>query len=118
MKYAFTKSETLTVGGKSLPELIAAEPFKSVVNGLRIGHVKPTVPVLLTHSVTDDVVPSKQGRQLGRDWCKLGADVWFTFTPKITPTHIGGAIASYPAVFAFLEARFVSGRAFSDCGWF
>lgn len=34
-------------------------------------------PVFMTHNTHDDIVPFGQGRQLGVDWCEVGADVRF-----------------------------------------
>lgn len=113
--HAFTRSSDLTKDGRSLTELAAAEPFRSIVADQRIGRLKPTVPVLVTHSALDDVIPYAVGRRLASDWCARGANV--AFSPNITPTHVGGAVPSFAKQFAFLEARVAGLPQVSDCWW-
>lgn len=113
--HAFTRSSDLTKDGRSLIQLAASEPFRSIIDDQRIGRLKPAVPVLVTHSVLDDVIPYAVGRRLARDWCARGATV--AFSPNITPTHVGGAVPSFAKQFAFLEARVAGLRQVSDCWW-
>ena len=113
--HAFTRSGTLTTDGRDLAELAASEPFRSVIADQRIGRLRPAAPVLVTHSVLDDVIPYAVGRGLARDWCARGANV--AFSPNITPTHVGGAVPSFAKQFAFLEARVAGIPQASDCWW-
>jgi hypothetical protein len=113
--HAFTRSSDLTKDGRTLTELAASEPFRSIIADQRIGRLEPKVPVLVTHSVLDDVIPYAVGRGLARDWCARGADVAFSST--ITPTHVGGAVPSFAKEYAFLEARVAGLPQVSDCWW-
>ncbi|WP_330475737.1 lipase family protein [Terrabacter sp. C0L_2] len=113
--HAFTRSSDLTKDGRSLTELAAAEPFRSIIADQRIGRLKPAVPVLLTHSVLDDVIPYAVGRGLAHDWCARGANV--AFSANVTPTHVGGAVPSFAKEYAFLEARVAGLPQVSDCWW-
>jgi pimeloyl-ACP methyl ester carboxylesterase len=113
--HAFTVSTTLTKDGRDLTELARTEPFRSIVADQRIGRLTPAVPVLVTHSVLDDVIPYAVGKGLARDWCARGADV--AFSPNIMPTHVGGAVPSFAKQFAFLEARVAGLPQVSDCWW-
>jgi pimeloyl-ACP methyl ester carboxylesterase len=113
--HAFTRSSDLTKDGRTLTELAATEPFRSIIADQRIGRLKPTVPVLVTHSVLDDVIPYAVGQGLARDWCARGANV--AFSANITPTHVGGAVPSFAKQFAFLEARVAGLPQVSDCWW-
>jgi len=113
--HAFTRSSDLTKDGRTLTELAAAEPFRSIIAEQRIGRLKPAVPVLVTHSVLDDVIPYAVGRGLAHDWCTRGANV--AFSPNITPTHVGGAVPSFAKQYAFLEARVAGLPQVSDCWW-
>ena len=113
--HAFTRSSDLTRDGRSLTELAASEPFRSIIADQRIGRLKPAVPVLVTHSVLDDVIPYAVGRGLARDWCDRGANV--AFSANITPTHVGGAVPSFAKQYAFLEARVAGLPQVSDCWW-
>ena len=113
--HAFTRSSDLTRDGRTLTELAASEPFRSIIADQRIGRLEPKVPVLVTHSVLDDVIPYAVGRGLARDWCARGADV--AFSSNITPTHVGGAVPSFAKEYAFLEARVAGLPQVSDCWW-
>ena len=113
--HALTRSSDLTKDGRTLTELAASEPFRSIIGDQRIGRLEPKVPVLVTHSVLDDVIPYAVGRGLARDWCARGADV--AFSSNITPTHVGGAVPSFAKEYAFLEARVAGLPQVSDCWW-
>ncbi|OEV01756.1 lipase [Streptomyces oceani] len=113
-KLPFTKSETLTEDGRPLTDYLEEEPFQSIAEEQRIGERAPRVPTLVTHSTTDDVIPYEVGREMAASWCEKGApDV--TFSPLAAPTHVGGAIASFPRVFLWLEGRFAGEDASSNC---
>lgn len=112
-KYALMESSTLTADGRTLNQILADPPFNTVIDQQRLGNVKPTAPVLVTHSVLDDVIPYQTGKNLASRWCSKGANV--NFSTNVAPTHIGGAIAGYPEQFLFLEARFAGIPQFSNC---
>ena len=82
----------------------------------RIGRIKPAMPVLITHSLLDDVIPYQVGRQMGVDWCAKGAKG--RMSPNANPSHLGGMLATTSEQYLFLEARF-SGLSFlGNCGLF
>ncbi|MGX7824704.1 lipase family protein [Actinokineospora sp. 24-640] len=113
-RYAFTRSATLTADGRPLTDLLSTnEQFKAMVGEQLIGRLKPAVPVVVSHSVLDDVIPYGVGRKVAADWCAKGATV--AFLPNLAPTHVGGAVAAYPAVFAWLEGRFAGRPAPNNC---
>ncbi|GAB3586014.1 lipase family protein [Amycolatopsis endophytica] len=114
VKHAFTRTADLTVDGRPISEYLAEEPYASVVAEQRIGLGKPTVPMYVVHSALDDIVPYEQGRTMARSWCDEGATV--RFDTLAVPTHVGGAVAGYPAAFAWLEGRFAGRTAPSNCG--
>lgn len=110
---AFQKSENLTADGQSLDALIQRQPFASMVADQRIGRTRPSAPVLLTHSLLDDIVPYKVGRQLAVDWCARGANV--RLSTNSTPLHVGGMLNNATEVYGFLEARLAGLPAASSC---
>lgn len=116
LKHAFTRTADLTVDGRSIGEYLAEEPYASVVEDQRIGNLAPEVPVYVVHSALDDIVPYEQGRTMARSWCGGGADV--RFDTLAVPTHVGGAIAAYPAAFTWLEGLFAGRTAPDNCGEF
>lgn len=113
---AFVRSETLTADGRPISELMTREPFASIIAQQRIGRIKPTAPVLVTHSTLDDTIPYAVGRQLGRDWCSRGASV--RFSPNIVPLHVGGIVPHVAEALPYFEARFAGLRAINTCGLF
>ncbi len=110
---AFTQSSDYTADGASLGELIEREPFRTMIDDQRIGRIRPSAPVLLTHSLLDDIVPHRVGKQLARDWCDRGASV--RLSTNATPLHVGGMLNNATEVYGFLEARFAGLPATSSC---
>ncbi len=115
LAFPFTRSDDLTADSRSVPQLIQSEPFATIAVEQLIGNGrKPAAPTLVTHSLLDDVVPYAVGRNVARRWCAQGAKV--ELATNIVPTHVGGALASYPASFLFLENRF-AGHTFLNGCW-
>ncbi len=84
IKYAFTKTSSLTKDGSSLAQILKKEPqMKATVDAQRIGKLKPKVPVRVATGTVDDSVPHGQARQLAVDWCKAKANV--TYVPVVLP---------------------------------
>lgn len=110
---AFTSSGDYTADGGTLADLIQREPFSTMVEDQRIGLGVPSAPVLLTHSLADDIIPYRVGRQLARDWCDRGARV--RLSTNALPTHLGGMLDNATQVYGFFEARFAGLRAPSSC---
>ncbi|AKT52925.1 lipase [Arsenicicoccus sp. oral taxon 190] len=113
---AFIKSSTLTKDGRPMDQTFAEEPLRSMLADNRIGRSRPSAPVLITHSVSDDVIPYAVGQQLGKDWCAQGANVWFQ--PILTPTHLGGAVPTASYATTFFESRFNGIKQVSNCGMY
>ena len=110
---AFVKSSTLSYNGQPMSTLMAAEPFKSIVAAQRIGTIKPKVPVLVTHSALDDVIPYSVGKQMAKSWCGKGANVFFS--TNIAPLHVGGIVPQTAEALPFFEARFLGLPQLSNC---
>ncbi len=110
---AFVKSSTLSYNGQPMSTLMAAEPFRSIVAAQRIGTIKPTVPVLVTHSALDDVIPYSVGKQMAKSWCGKGANVFFS--TNIAPLHVGGILPQTAEALPFFEARFLGLPQLSNC---
>lgn len=58
-----------------LTEMVQADPFKSILAMQRIGNVKPTGPVYLSHNRWDPFGPYTSVVATAKDWCAMGADV-------------------------------------------
>lgn len=60
---------------KDLYQSVREEPLSSILAMQRIGNVKPTGPVYLSHNRWDSFAPYESVVVTARDWCALGADV-------------------------------------------
>lgn len=60
---------------EDLYQTVQAEPLHSILAMQRIGNVKPTGPVYLSHNRWDSFAPYESVEATARDWCALGADV-------------------------------------------
>lgn len=109
----FLNTAQLTVSGQKLSSLLELPEVKPFLAEQKIGNGRaPAVPVL-SHSLLDDVIPFDQGRQLAKRWCGAGSSVYFDVTAGAS--HIGGYAAAIPQAFIFLERRFSSRTAVSNC---
>lgn len=115
-RYPFTRSADLTEDGRPLTDYLDEEPYASRVAEQQIGLRTPEAPVLVVHSLLDDIVPYEQDRTMARSWCEQGATV--RFSTQLTPTHVGAAVTAFPEAFAFLEARVAGLPPLNTCGLF
>jgi hypothetical protein len=56
-------------------ELVKVDPFKGILDLQRIGNIKPTGPVYLSHNRWDPFNPYQSVVATAADWCAMGADV-------------------------------------------
>lgn len=110
---SFKHSSDYSADGRSFAQLIQQQPFASILADQRIGRIKPSAPVLVSHSVLDDVIPYRTGKQLAKDWCARGANV--RFSTNAVPLHVGGMVPAAAEAFSFFEARFAGLPAISNC---
>ncbi|MGD6740309.1 lipase family protein [Streptomyces sp. BH106] len=76
--YSSKKSSAWTKDGKSLEDIIKAEPrLQEFLAQQRIGTIEPQSPVRVATGVSDNLVPHGQARQLAVDWCGRGAQVTY-----------------------------------------
>ncbi|MFC4495907.1 lipase family protein [Streptomyces ovatisporus] len=120
--YGFTKSNKWTDSGKSLGEIIAAEPeAQAALDEQRIGTHKPAGPVRLATGVQDDIVPHEQARQLAVDWCRKGGDVTYegielpNLGDKLLTNHLVPLITDQGKAISWLTDRLSGEAAASDC---
>lgn len=106
-------SSTLTNSGKKLSSIGTDPAYAGLVEEQRLGDHAPKFPVMLSHSLADDVIPYAVGKELARSYCKQGADV--EFQPMATPTHIGGYVASIPRTMAYLNGRMHGWPTLQNC---
>ncbi|WP_405392699.1 triacylglycerol lipase [Streptomyces sp. NBC_01102] len=120
--YGFTKSNKWTTSGKSIGEIIAAEPrAKAALDKQRIGALKPAGPVRLATGVQDDIVPHAQARQLAADWCDKGANVTYdaiklpNLGDKILTNHLVPLVTDQGDAVSWLTDRLAGKPATSNC---
>ena len=93
LSYNSVRSTAWTTDGRSLSEIIQAEPtLKAFLAEQRIGTLKPQSPVRLATGTADDLVPHAQARALAAAWCAKGADV--TYKPVVLPS-LGRALVNH-----------------------
>ena len=113
LDHAFVRSSTLSADGQPMSELMLREPFASIIEAQRIGTIRPTVPVLVTHSALDDTIPYGVGRAMARSWCGKGANVYFS--TNVAPLHVGGMAPHIAEALPFFEARFAGLPQLGNC---
>lgn len=111
--HAFVPSSTLSADGQPMSELMKREPFASIIEAQRIGTIRPTVPVLVTHSALDDTIPYGVGKAMARSWCGKGANVYLS--TNIAPLHVGGMAPHIAEALPFFEARFAGLPQLGNC---
>lgn len=112
-KYPFLNSRFLTVDGRPLTERLGRAPWNTIVADQQLGRRKPAVPVLLSHSALDDVVPQQVGKTLAVGWCRRGATV--KFAGNLVPGHIAATEATSAEGIPWLADRFAGRTAPTTC---
>ncbi len=111
--HSFVKSSDLSYNGKSMSDLMALPEFAGIIEAQRIGRIKPSMPVFVSHSAFDDVIPYAGGKAMAKSWCGQGANV--RFSTNVIPTHVGGYLPFATEAAMFFEARFAGLYQFSNC---
>lgn len=111
--HAFKKSKDLSADGRPMSDLMGEQPFAAIIEAQRIGTIRPTVPVLVTHSRLDDTIPYAVGRQMAKSWCGKGANV--RMSSNLAPLHVGGMVPHVAEALPFWEARFAGLPQVSNC---
>ncbi|MEH0467305.1 lipase family protein [Streptomyces sp. B21-097] len=122
MRYGFTRSTAWTTNGKSVADVIAAEPrAQAVLDEQRIGTLEPAGPVRVATGVQDDIVPHAQARQLAVDWCRKGGNVSYeavnlpNLGDKLLTNHLAPLITDQGEAISWLTDRLEGEPATSNC---
>jgi dienelactone hydrolase len=120
--YGFTKSSKWTKNGKSIGDIIAAEPSaQAALDRQRIGTLKPAGPVRVATGIHDDIVPHAQARQLAVDWCRKGGDVSYeavilpNLGDKILTNHLTPLLTDQGNAVSWLADRLAGKSTASNC---
>jgi Secretory lipase len=79
-------------------ELVKVDPFKSILAAQRIGNIKPTGPVYLSHNRWDPFNPYLSVVNTAADWCAKGADVtlWTNEEPAfLNKTNVNSLLPTF-----------------------
>ncbi|WP_394817736.1 lipase family protein [Streptomyces doebereineriae] len=122
VRYGFTRSTAWTTSGKSVAEIIAAEPrAQAVLDDQRIGTLKPVGPVRVATGVQDDIVPHAQARQLALDWCRKGGNITYdaielpNLGDRILTNHLAPLLTDQGTAISWLTDRLEGEPATSNC---
>ena len=120
--FGFTKSSKWTVSGKSIGDVIAADPAaQAALDRQRIGTLRPAGPVRLATGTQDDIVPHAQARQLALDWCRKGGNVTYdavvlpNLGDKLLTNHLVPLITDQGDAISWLTDRLAGKPAVSNC---
>jgi hypothetical protein len=122
LRYGFARSTAWTTSGKSIADIIAAEPrAQAVLDDQRIGTLKPTGPVRVATGVQDDIVPHGQARQLAVDWCRKGGNVTYeavdlpNLGDRILTNHLAPLLTDQGEAISWLTDRLEGKPTVSNC---
>jgi dienelactone hydrolase len=119
--YAGRRSTAWTTNGKSITDIISAEPLlKTYIGKQLIGTRKPAGVVRVATGVFDNLVPHGQARTMASAWCRLGGAVVYapvTLPWTVSPllNHFGPLLADQGEAVDWLTQRLAGGTARSNC---
>ncbi|MFC4066586.1 lipase family protein [Actinoplanes subglobosus] len=119
--YAGRRSTAWTTNGKSLTDIIKAEPLlRTYIGKQLIGTRKPAGVVRVATGVFDDLVPHGQARTMAAAWCRLGGSVVYapvTLPWTVSPllNHFGPLLTDQGTAVDWLSDRLAGSTARSNC---
>src|SRR5581483_10804513 len=99
-RFPFRRLNEFTTAADPLAEPVAVR----VMDDNHLGRVAPRAPVLLYHSVLDELIPYPTVRALLADWCRGGGHV--TLYSDAASEHSSLAVSGAPVAVSFLASRF------------
>lgn len=78
----------------------------------KLGRTKPKAPVYQFHAIADEMVPYGQARQLRKDWCDNGANIYWS---PVIGEHVSAMVTEHAMATTWLHARFNGVPALSNC---
>ena len=99
-RFPFRHLNEFTVSADPLSEPVAVR----VMDDNHLGRQAPKTPVLLYHSILDELIPYATARQLQADWCRGGGHV--TLYSDAASEHSSLAATGAPLAVGFLASRF------------
>jgi len=97
----------------TVPDPLHHPTVTAVLDRNRMGASAPTAPVLLYHSVFDELIPYASATELRDRWCDRGGRV--AFHTDIASEHVVLAVTGAPLALSYLSARFLGLPAPNGC---
>jgi hypothetical protein len=92
---------------------LATPQWQQRLDANKLGSTAPSVPVLQTQAVYDEIIPFEQADTLHKAWCAKGANLtWKTYTYA---EHATGMLWSEPDAMTFLADRFAGKPVTGNC---
>lgn len=95
------------------PDPLAEPVAGTVMEANHLGRRPPAAPVLLYHSILDELIPFPTAQQLHRDWCRGGATV--TLHADALSEHTSLAATGAPLAVGYMASRFAGLPAPANC---
>jgi Secretory lipase len=108
--FPFRHLNEFTISKDPMNEPVA----KAILEDNHLGRLTPRAPVLLYHSVNDELIPFASVQALQADWCRAGGHV--TLYPDVLSEHSSLAVSGAPLAVGFLASRFAGVDVPATCG--
>lgn len=109
LTYAGQRIENYTVGGVNP---INEPRWQTVLDANNLGSMKPGVPLLQYHGLSDEVIPYSIESALHDRYCAMGVRTSLTGFPG---EHVSTQVLAQPTVISWIGARFLSLPPPSNC---
>jgi hypothetical protein len=108
-RFPFRHLNEFTFSKDPLSEPVA----KTVMEDNHLGHLTPKAPVLLYHSLFDELIPFPSAQKLQADWCQGGGHVILHADPA--SEHSSLAVSGAPLAVGYMASRFAGAPVPSTC---
>lgn len=92
---------------------LATQLWQDTLDAQNVGGIRPSAPVLLYHSTSDEIIPYSGATTLRRQWCGQGANV--TFRTYVLLGHAATAAVASPTVTSWMADRLAGRSTGGNC---
>jgi hypothetical protein len=108
-RFPFRHLNEFTISKDPLSEPVA----RTVLEDNHLGRLTPKAPVLLYHSVLDELIPFPSVQKLQADWCRGGGHV--TLYADAASEHSSLAVSGAPLAVGYMASRFAGAPVPATC---
>jgi hypothetical protein len=108
-RFPFRHLNEFTISKDPLSEPVA----RTVLEDNHLGRLTPKAPVLLYHSVLDELIPFPSVQKLQADWCRGGGRI--TLYADAASEHSSLAVSGAPLAVGYMASRFAGAPVPSTC---